>query len=336
MLKRLGEEERKIEGFLNYDVDKIVILTGVTKHQLKILLNSLSIKLKEKELREKIFQKILKIQPWRRMNKRDIGYLSRLLNKFSLEELRTIFNTLFWEKDALIEVSKSLRSLKETMEILLRQGVEELRRFYLKRKFVKMILKEEFKNENVVFPEIRLKVKIPEKGIGNKDKVIIGEYKNKDVELWISNKSPRKEVEIDIVPKKFVKFYGWLFSLMIENKEYKTVFVNQNRKGFCLNIFMKKRILKDYIKGINANVLPISPIRKIIGPGRSFYILVYNAKRLEVRLKNCTSIGDTIEIVPLPHDDLLDLEFYKIIDEKRDFLRSYRLQRHPLRLIRLI
>jgi len=336
MLKKLGEEEKKIERFLNYDVDEIVTSTEFTKHQVRILLNSLSLKLKEKELREKIFQKIFKIQTWRRINKRDTRYLSKLLNEFSLEELRTLFNALFWEKDAIIEVNKSLRSLREALEILLRQGVEELRRFYLKRKFVKMILNEEFKKENAVFPEIRLKVKVSEKRIGNRDKTIIGEYKDRDVELWISNKSPRKAVEVDIVPKKFVKFYGWLFSLMIENKEYKTVFVKQNRRGFFLNMFMGKRILKDYVKGIDTKDLPVSPIRKIIGPGRSLYILIHNAKRLEVRLKNCTSRGDIIEIVPMPHDDLLDLEFYKIIDETRKFLRSYRLQRCPPRLIRLI
>ncbi|MEW5907956.1 MAG: hypothetical protein AB1643_02135 [Patescibacteria group bacterium] len=140
MRKKIGEEERRVETFLNHDIDEITSLTGFTKHQIEILLKSLSIKLNEKELREKIFQKIFKIQPWRRVNKRDTRYLTKLLKSFSLEELRTIFSALFQKKDVILEVSKSLRSLKETLEILTAEGMNELMRFYLKKQFVRMIV----------------------------------------------------------------------------------------------------------------------------------------------------------------------------------------------------
>ncbi|MEW5907957.1 MAG: hypothetical protein AB1643_02140 [Patescibacteria group bacterium] len=80
-------------------------------------------------------------------------------------------------------------------------------------------------------------------------------------------------------------------------------------------------------------------VRKIVGPHRFFYLFSHKRKRFEITFKNCAFQGDIIEMIPLLQDGILDLEFYKIIDEKneeKEFLRKYRLEREPVRLVRLI
>jgi len=121
---KLAPEEKILKRFFleepSSSLENLEKLSGLTKNQVKIHLNSMLIKgcLGKKELREKIYQKILKIQRWRRKPK-EKEYVKLLLESFSLEKLKILFKLLFFElsEPKLTETEDLKKILKILVEL---------------------------------------------------------------------------------------------------------------------------------------------------------------------------------------------------------------------------